>query len=84
MKYRKKPVVVDAIQWTGRNLDDCIEFLGASFGGHFWVNNIKVLTLEGEHTASKGDWLIRGIQGEHYPCKPDIFDKTYEPAEDCP
>ncbi|MDL4860787.1 hypothetical protein NPJ88_000420 [Halomonas elongata] len=82
--YRKKPVEVDAIQWTGGNLQDCIDFLGASFGGHSahrtpnGKSEIKVLTLEGHHIASKGDYLIRGVAGEHYPCKPDIFESTYE------
>jgi len=81
MKFRKKPVVIDAIQWTGKNLDECIEFLGKSFGAHLHLNRLVVLTLEGEHTATKGDWLIRGVQGEHYPCKPDIFEATYEAVE---
>ncbi len=85
-KYCKKPVVIDAIQWTGGNLQDCIAFLGNSYAG---VNTercpngkseITVLTLEGKHIASKGDYLIRGIAGEHYPCKPDIFHATYEQA----
>lgn len=86
MKFRKKPVVIDAIQWTGGNLKDCISFLGHSFGGHnaercpAGKSEITVLTLEGKHIASKGDYLIRGVNGEHYPCKPDIFDKTYEPT----
>lgn len=83
-KYRKKPVVVDAIQWTGSNLKDCIEFLGASYGGNSIERSINgkseltVLTLEGKHISSKGDYLIRGVAGEHYPCKPAIFEATYE------
>ena len=87
MKFRKKPVVIDAIQWTGKNLDDCIDFLGDSFGGqkaerHIdGKNEIFVLTLEGQHVATKEDYLIRGVNGEHYPCKPDIFAKTYEAVE---
>ena len=79
-KFRKKPVVIEAIQWTGKNLDECIDFLGQSFGAHWATNRIEVYTLEGSHIATKGDWLIRGIHGEYYPCKPEIFDKTYEPA----
>lgn len=84
MRFRKIPVEIDAIQWTGGNLKDCIDFLGNSFGGHKadrtpnGKSEIMVLTLEGHHIASKGDWLIRGVNGEHYPCKPDIFEKTYE------
>ena len=87
MKYQKKPVVIDAIQWTGGNLRDCIEFLGSAYGGHNadrsmnGKNEITVLTLEGKHVASSGDYLIRGVAGEHYPCKPGIFEATYEPVE---
>lgn len=88
MKYRKKPVVIEAIQWNGSNLDQCIEFLGESYGAHKaerhagGKNEITVLTLEGSHIASVDDFLIRGVHGEHYPCKPDIFKKTYEPVGD--
>lgn len=84
MRYRKKPVVIDAVQWTGKNLSECKKFLGDSFGGQRTerhpegANVIMVKTLEGEHIASLNDFLIRGIRGEHYPCKPDIFEKTYE------
>ncbi len=86
MKYRKKPVVIDAIQWTGKNLLECQKFLGMSFSRHQADRNpggkseIVVLTLEGEHIASCGDYLIRGVKGEHYPCKPDVFEMTYEAA----
>lgn len=79
MKFRKKPVVIDAVQWTGENRDEIFQFVGrdASVGD---VTGLVIKTLEGEHKASVGDWIIRGVNGEHYPCKPDIFDKTYEPA----
>ena len=83
-KYRKRPVVVDALQWTGGNLKDCIDFLGSSYGGYVIERGINgkreltVLTLEGKHIASEGDYLIRGVAGEHYPCKPAIFEATYE------
>jgi len=83
MKYRKRPVVIDAIQWTGKNLEECQVFLGDSYmnfaerhpGG---ISEIHIRTLEGKHLASCGDYLIRGVKGEHYACKPDIFDMTYE------
>lgn len=84
MKYRKKPVEISAIQWLGNNLDECINFLGNSFGGYTCDRHsngkceITILTLEGRHIASKNDYLIEGIVGEHYPCKPDIFEQTYE------
>lgn len=80
-KYKKKPVVVEAIQWTGKNLNDCREFLGNSYFDNSVLNSfneILIETLEGKMRASVGDYLIRGIKGEHYPCKPDIFEATYE------
>lgn len=81
-KFRKKPVVIEAVQWSG-NLKECVEFLGDSYGGHHAEDDydeIIVKTLEGRHIASNGDYLIRGVNGEHYPCKPDIFAKTYDPV----
>ena len=87
MKYRKKPVVIDAIQWTGKNLEECNEFLGDDYLRHcaekglYGKNEIHIKTLEGSHIASLNDFLIRGIKGEHYACKPDIFEATYEVAE---
>jgi hypothetical protein len=82
MKYRKKPVVIEAEQWKGDNLNDdnslfqSPEVLIASDGSEFMVS-----TLEGTMTGQKGDWLIRGVKGELYPCKPDIFAATYEAVE---
>ena len=83
MKYRKIPVVIDAIKWDG-NLKECFEFLGDSYIGHEAGNGydiIMVKTLEGQHVASQGDYLIKGVKGEFYPCKPDIFKLTYEAVE---
>lgn len=77
-KYRKKPVVIEAIQWTGGNVDDIGRFIGK--GLVMERGKLVIATLEGEMTASKGDWIIKGVQGEFYPCKPDIFEMTYEPA----
>lgn len=85
--YRKKPVEIQAVQWNGKNLDECVKFLGDSFGGYSTERcpdgkaEITVKTLEGQHIASRGDYLIRGVAGEHYPCKPDIFEKTYDKVE---
>lgn len=82
-KYRKKPVVIEAVQYLGfhENGEECELFLGSSFETHIATKNqIMVRTMEGELTASQGDYLIRGVQGEFYPCKPDIFAATYEPA----
>lgn len=87
MKYRKKAVVIDAVQWHGGNLPECMHFLGESFMGQRQerrpggANVIMIKTLEGQHIASLNDFLIRGVKGEHYPCKPDIFAATYESAE---
>ena len=84
--YRKKPVVIEALQWTGGNLIDCKNFIGDSFISHTaerhasGSNKILIRTLEGQHIASQGDWIIKGVQGEFYPCKPDIFAATYEKA----
>ena len=95
MKYRKKPVVVDAIQLTRANavkvyewVHDCT-VIKADMSLYRWDDylsiierkGMKIPTLEGEMTASMGDYIIKGIQGEFYPCKPDIFKATYEKVE---
>ncbi|WP_241576628.1 hypothetical protein [Rosenbergiella collisarenosi] len=78
-KYRKKPVVIDAIQWTGKNLDECKLFTGDNFYGHVPdLREIIVKTSNGPYVVSANDYIIKGIQGEFYPCKPDIFAATYE------
>lgn len=77
MIYRKKPVVIHAIQWTGENHRELREFTKLNFGASDNGNCI-VKTLEGEHIASIGDYIIKGIKGEFYPCKPDIFEMTYD------
>jgi hypothetical protein len=87
VKYRKKPVEIDALQWTGKNLEECKAFLGDSYLPYFAERHpdgrseIGIKTLEGKHIASRDDYLIRGVKGEYYPCKPDIFAMTYEPVE---
>lgn len=86
MKYTKKPVTIEAVKWRGDNLAECQSFLGKDFGGYVGDRHpggrqeITVLTMEGPLVASCGDYLIRGIRGEHYPCKPDIFEATYAPG----
>ena len=78
MNYRKKPVVIEAVQWTGNNVDEIGDFLGQS--ATMTLNGSFVIpTLEGDMYAAEGDWIIKGIKGEFYPCKPDIFNMTYEP-----
>jgi hypothetical protein len=79
-KYRKRPVVIDAVQFTGHNDSEIAEFVGKN--GHDPVIAFgptwEIHTLEGTMTANVGDWIIRGVAGEFYPCKPAIFDATYE------
>lgn len=88
MKFKKKPVIIEAVQWTGENIAEIIEFVKGyvcfdteSNDGQTCQRELHINTLEGVMHASKGDWIIKGIQGEFYPCKPDIFEETYEPAE---
>ena len=92
-QYRKKPVTIDAVQWTGENLREIIAFTDGppdtrtQHAGMMWENyedlvrrdGLKIFTLEGAMLASSGDWIIRGVKGEYYPCKPDIFEATYSP-----
>lgn len=91
-KFRKKPVVIEAVLWNGKNFDEVMNFMHEFHGSKFnyenaeelahTTNEITISTLEGVMTASKGDWIIKGVNGEFYPCKPDIFEKTYELVED--
>lgn len=94
-KYRKKPVIIEAEQWhppkdggylstdvvqpyqgDKGNANIC-EGCGQLFGFHGWI-----ATLEGHHIVCPGDWIITGVKGEKYPCKPDIFEQTYERVEE--
>lgn len=77
MNYRKKPVVIQAVQWDGTNASDMLEFITCEY----YLENCEFLvitTLEGNMTASPGDWIIKSVKGEFYPCKPDIFEAAYE------
>ena len=78
--YRKKPVVVEAIQWTGENHAEMCEFIDPEVFEIKPKEGLIIHTLEGDHHASPGDYIIKGVNGEFYPCKPDIFAKTYESA----
>lgn len=78
--YRKKPVVVEAIQWTGENHAEMCEFIDPEVFEIKPKEGLIIHTLEGDHHASPGDYIIKGVNGEFYPCKPDIFAKTYEPV----
>jgi hypothetical protein len=81
-RYRKLPVTIEAVQWTGENTAEIEEFVGDATPGeadHFVDGRvIPIRTLEGTHRTQVGDYVIRGVQGEFYPCKPNIFDATYE------
>lgn len=98
MKYRKKPVVIEAVQWMkhgdhpevieGWTPNFCSDCRGASKSGqpircerHSEAHIPVIETLEGFHEVTVGDWIIKGVKGEFYPCKPDIFEATYELVE---
>lgn len=79
-KYRKRPVIIDAIEWTGKNEKQVLDFMNWQ---HADVENgeLHIHTLEGRMHASIGDFVIRGVAGEFYACKPEIFHATYELVE---
>lgn len=79
-KFRKRPLVIEAVQYDGDNSRECLAFIGDSYDDTLNYPNIE--TLEGNMRVSKGDWIIKGIKGEFYHCKPNIFEDTYEPVED--
>lgn len=86
MQYRKKPVIIEAEQWDG-DADKANRILGERYGTDWWYalqdsQAIRIPTLEGVMTTNLGDWIITGVQGEHYPCKPDIFEATYEAVQE--
>lgn len=84
-KFRKKPVVIEAVQWDGK-MTTVAPLLAKSnvdeIGQDFTSPDLLIQTLEGEMRASVGDWIILGTAGELYPCKPDIFTNIYEPVDD--
>ena len=86
MKFRKKPVVIEAVRWDGTNVKTVLDF-GDSGPAPLWGDDFKIdasgvhiRTSEGIMRADVGDWIIKGLKGEFYPCKPDIFAATYEPV----
>lgn len=88
MKYRKKPVVIEAIQWDGTH-EQAGEVIAFADGAVFVRTDLNhkrqylwIDTLEGQLKVSPGDFVIRGLRGEYYPCKPDIFEATYEQVEE--
>lgn len=95
MFFQKRPVVIEAVQWTGKNLFEVTAFINGvppvlkGVGAAKWEEyeqlvaaaGLKIETLEGTMSAGVGDWIIRGVKGEFYPCKPDIFSATYDPVD---
>ena len=76
-KYRKKPVTIDAVKFNGTNQNEIADFVGNSL--HITPDGlVSIHTLEGTMAVSCGDYVIKGVQGEFYPCKPDIFEQTYD------
>jgi hypothetical protein len=84
VRYRKKPIVIDAVKWDG-NLASVEELVNGStctaVDQDLGDPALFIQTLEGRMRAEVGDWIIRGVKGELYPCKPDVFEATYERAE---
>lgn len=91
-KYRKKPIVIEAMQIVNGggvdNRDDVLRWMGTDLASNSLApaysalgGGIVMLTLEGEMDADPGDWIIKSVKGEFRPCKPDIFEATYEVAE---
>jgi hypothetical protein len=87
-QFRKKPVVIEATQLSMDNHQDVATWIaGAGYTVRHWskppmraVSGLIIETLEGNMEAAYGDWIIKGVKGEFYPCKPDIFEATYDPA----
>ena len=88
MKYRKKPVVIEAMELKRGYAEMVVFFIGEENIGEFNLGEfaedscyLEIKTLEGTMEATEGDFIIKGVQGEFYPCKPDIFEQTYEKVE---
>ena len=89
-RYKKIPITIEAVQFLGENVKEIVDFCGDNIDLYpldldtvdlnkvLYVKEAKIMTLEGVMTASVGDYIIKGVNGEFYPCKPDIFHKTYE------
>lgn len=77
-QYRKKPVVIDAMRYTGKNRMLILAWAKWPELTEDPLGGLEIVTLEGTMTAQPGDWIIKGVKGEFYPCKPDIFAASYE------
>ena len=81
MKFRTKPCEIEAVQWTGQNIKEIMQFTLDTDNVRIEDGELVVSTLEGDMKASVGEDIIKGLRGEYYPCKPDVFCKKYEPCE---
>lgn len=82
MNYRKKPVVIQAVEWTGKNIGDIIKFMGSDAQNWTYDDDfLYIHTLEGTMIAQKGSFVVKGIRGEFYAVEPSIFADTYEKAD---
>lgn len=81
MYYIKKPIPVEAIQWTGHNFDEIYDFIIGQPIVVTTFNELVISTLEGDMKAPVGSWIIRGPLGEYYPCRKDVFEETYEAVD---
>lgn len=94
-KYRKKPVVIESVRFNGANHSEVCDFFASNPHAHYDADGastdlapalteggwVEITTLEGTMRADVGDWIIKGVKGEFYPCKSDIFEATYEPVD---
>lgn len=88
MEFRKKPVVIEAVRWD-ENLQTLMTLQESGMKTALYIIGrevdsivgLQIQTLEGNHQVLRGDWIIKGVKGEFYPCKPDIFELTYEPVD---
>lgn len=86
-RFRKKPVVIEAIRWDGSNSDELVDWgapvtlLPCSDGGLIIGTLEDGPNYKAVHVADRGDWIIKGVKGEFYPCKPEIFEASYGPVE---
>lgn len=80
--YRKKPIVIDAVQYNGDNFDELHDFVGDSlihkYSAVLNIHTVEIKTLEGVMHADPRDWIVKGVKGEFYPVKPEIFNMTYD------
>ena len=81
--FQKKPVVIEARQLTKDNIDEIFVWINSNYNSCYRVRSVfqplEIETLEGRHLATIGDWIVKGVKDEFYPCKPDIFEMTYQP-----